>query len=167
MAWLNATPKDEKKSRREQLSEGGESSPLLFLPPIDGAEYLIELWHECGTVESHSGGITPLSWKELNQFVENQYTTTEQAWVDIGDDAQQLKEQRICLIEPWEIALIKTLSDEYSSEYHQASDRDRPAPYKEIEVSEEEYNRKIVQSKVSGFFSALKKGKNEPKYTVE
>lgn len=137
MAWLNATPEDEKKSRREQMIEGGESSPLLFLPPIYNLEYLIALWNDAGTVETSSGGIGRLSWLEINNWLEVRKKRNE---ADLQD---------------WEIEVVRMLSEEYSSEYNLASDKNREPPYSEIDNSVEELNRVNVVNKLNSIFGTF------------
>ncbi len=51
-------------------------------------------------------------------------------------------------LEPWEARLIRRLSSEYISQYHEAEKPDCPAPWVEVV----EANREIVAAKVASIF---------------
>lgn len=142
MAWLNATPEGEKKSRRESLLDGGDGSPFLFLPPVENLEYILELWHDAGTIESSTGGISRLSWQEID------------AWLRLREVNEELP------LTYWEISMVRKLSEEYSSEYNLASSKNRPAPY------QESFDIKVGKSMLKGLLQGVSK-KQEPKYEVE
>ena len=143
LAWLNATPEGSKKSRRESYSEGGDGSPFLILPELDSAEYLVQYWHEAGTVGQGAAGPIALSWQEIRAWrQENQYT-----------------------LSLFEIAAIRRLSDEYVGEYYSASDKSRPAPYQGVTL--EDIDRTAINNKVKGIMSMFKKQDNTHKYEVE
>lgn len=129
-------------SRKEKLQQGGDS-PLLTMPPVEYAEYIIPLWHEAGTVGTSAGGITPLTWDEINNYVNT-------LSLDLSN---------------WELLAIKRLSQEYCGEYHQASDKDRPAPYV---VAEEEIDRVALGNKFKNILRSFKRKSDDgPKYEVE
>lgn len=135
LAWLHAVPEGEKKSRLKSYKELSEDHPLLKLPPIADAEYLVALLNEAGLFESSGMGAMPLSWKELNSWL---YCTSLQ-------------------LSTWEILTIKSMSEAYVSEYNQASEKDRTAPYEHMD--EAGVKRQEVDSKLRGFFSTFKKKK--------
>lgn len=139
---MNATPENEKKSRRESLLEGGDDSPFLVLPPVENVEYIIQLWHEAGTIESGTG-ITRLSWAEI------------EAWLAVREFNEELP------LTPWEVNMVRKLSEEYASEYSQASAKDRPAPYEDEPV----FDMKVGKGKLKGLLQS-KFQKQEPKYEV-
>lgn len=107
LAWLHATPRDDKKSRKEQLESSTARAHLLELPEVGVAGYLLTLWWEAGTVSKNAGGIDGLTWTEIESWVR----TVE---LDLS---------------LWEKLTIKSISDAYANEYSLGSDKDRPAPY--------------------------------------
>lgn len=131
MAWLHATPEGAKKSRRETLLEGGEGSPLLTMPELNESAYIIDLWHEAGTVASGGMGLSPLSWTEIKNWI----------------DAVELD------LSTWELLTIKFLSSEYCSEYGLASDKNRAAPFEEIEDIDREALGSKFKNILRGFAS--------------
>ncbi len=146
MAWLNATKEGEKQSRRESLLEGGEGSPLLLMPPVYEGHYLIELWHEAGTLESNGMGISKLSWQEIN------------GWLSVR---QKVGDPPLL---HWEVELVRKLSEEYSSEYNQASDKNREAPYQADSL--DDLDRAAVASKTKNIFASIRENAKQ-KYIVE
>lgn len=142
LAWLAAQPEGSDKSRRESLLDGGEGSPLLIMPDVGAAEYIIDFWHDAGTIGHASNGIAPLSWQEI------------QAWLSLNE----------IVLSNFEIRMIRVLSQEYCGEYYAASDKDRPAPH---EITEDMLDRVAVGNKIKNVLSRLKKIKDESKYIVE
>ena len=148
MAWLSAVPDEENrdtrkkvvpKSRYQQLvREDGEEQPaeLTFPPLPPHAEYIIELLNEVGPASSNAMGIQGVSWQEIDSWV---------------------RQQEIRL-SPWEKKLIKNLSDKYAVEYSLSSDKNRPAPYIDVEKLP---SRDDVASRLLAAFAALKKKDGE------
>lgn len=124
------------------MTKGGESSPFLVLPDVADADYIVKLWHESGTVMSGASGPTALNWQELK------------AW----------REENDLELTNYEVDAIRRMSIEYVSEYYEASDKTRPAPYV-IEI--EELDRTAVGNKIKNIFKSLKGDKEEAKYSVE
>ena len=124
--------------------EGGEGSPLLELPNVGEAAYLINYWHDAGTVEQGGMGITPLSWQEIR------------AW----------RQENNMVLDSFEIGIIRRLSQEYVGEYHaNSSEKSRPPPY-ELETMED-FDRTAMASKVGNLLRAFVAEKKSPRYIVE
>lgn len=114
-------------------------SPFLVLPPIFGAEYIIDLWHDLGVVESNSNGISRVSWQEF------------ESWIKV----------RKHNLNDWEISTLRKISEEYVAEYQQASEKTRPAPY-----AYDDIDRKEVAKKIGNVLAGFKI-KKEPNYEVD
>lgn len=141
MAWLNATPEGDKKSRRESFQAGSGDSPFLLLPELNEAEYLIGYWHEAGTVSSSGMGLSPLSWQEIRAWrLENKLN-----------------------LHPFELQAIRTLSQEYAGEYGQASEKDRPAPFARSEAEVFQAGKSMLKN----LLQTSANTKKEPRYEVE
>ena len=54
----------------EQLEGLEHQSPLLTFPDLGGAEYLMGLWQEAGSVCNNGMGITELTWTEISKWLE-------------------------------------------------------------------------------------------------
>lgn len=114
-AWLSSCPDDttkskDKRNRFTRYSSVNPDATELNLPDIDGAEYLVELLHEAGPVGSNGYGVEGLKWSEINSWL-------------------TLTGLFLC---PWEIALIKELSEEFASEFNNSNGKAAPAPYTAI-----------------------------------
>lgn len=123
MAWLSAVPEGgkDKRSRYEQIRSVDENSIDLELPDVDPAEYLVALLHEVGPVESNGYGPTTLSWKELDSWI-------ERTALDLT---------------PWEILMIRKMSEAYAAEHSKASKRDALPPYKRVVLTQPEISNKL------------------------
>ena len=84
-----------------------------------------------GTATQTGMGLVPLSWTEIK------------AWVDCYDLADT--------VSPWELILIRKLSEEYCAEYHRASDVRRPEPYLPVVENVEEVRDKVANQLASIF----------------
>lgn len=94
------------------------------MPDIEGAEYIVELLHEVGPVGSNGYGVEGLKWTEI------------QSWL-------ALTGLFLC---PWEILLIKQLSDDFASEYNKSNGKVTPPPFTSISKNiptKEELNAKF------------------------
>lgn len=135
LAWLNATPDGSKKSRRKAFKEQDEEAPILELPEIeDAGRHLMSYLFEAGVATSNGMGIVPLSWQEID------------AWIEVTG----------LPLSTWEKLTLKEMSEAYVNEFTQASEKDRPAPYIRP-VEEEQIDRKAVADKLRNVFSGLKK----------
>jgi hypothetical protein len=145
---LNAVPDGEKVSRLETLrntakeleeaseQDGSSPEPLNTpLPNIEGAEYLVALLHEAGTVGQGGMGIVPLSWMDI------------QSWIVVtGRDNLVL----------WEKGMIKRMSEAYSGAYSRGSEKNSKAPYGNITESDMVRNRDMVAAKAYAIFAPTK-----------
>lgn len=159
MAWLDAIPKDNAKSRREQLASGSieSKSYLLEMPDIEDCEYLLDLWHEAGTVGHTGMGICGLDWKEIGPWADKCYSHAVVQYLPTENDQSIPVTLQECFLSVWELLVIKSLSSAYASEYSQASDVDRPAPY--VSVADlEELDRPAIANKIGSILrSRMKK----------
>lgn len=113
MAWLSATPKDDKKNRITQFRENYTADKLDELyPDVGDAHYLVGLFYDSGIWTQTGMGNVPLSWQEIN------------AWNSVNEYDLPL----------WTIKLIKQMSDVYCQEFSKSSEWCQ-APYsKEVET---------------------------------
>jgi hypothetical protein len=81
-------------------------------------------------------GLVPLSWQEIEAFVR----------------CSGLEDT----VTPWELQVIKRLSEAYSAEYSRASDPKRKMPYRK-EVKVEEIDRVAVFKQAVNALSMFKK----------
>lgn len=116
------------------------------MPPTSEGHYLIQLWHNAGTVSSSGMGIGRLTWQEID------------GWLGVRDKIGDPK--LLC----WEVEIIRNLSEEYASEYNLASDKKREAPYQTEDLAD--LDRAAVANKTKNIFAALRKNAKE-KYIVE
>jgi len=143
-AWLNATPKEQEKPRREMYTEG---SPYLEMAPLSSyQQWILELWHKAGTIAQGAGGLLPLEWPSLIQWANKFYSETYIEWVEHPKQNKRHKTQYSpitlsqCTLLDSELELIRQLSVEYSSEYAAANEPTRMCPKTvyEDEVCEED-----------------------------
>lgn len=121
---------------------GGEGSPFLELPDLEDADYIVEWWHEAGTISQGGMGISPLTWQEIRAWrLENELH-----------------------LENFELQMIRAMSSEYCGEYNAGSEKGREAPYS---VSEEKVDRVAISNKIGNVLSGFKRNTDAPKYTVE
>lgn len=119
MAWLNATPKPDARTKRGRRSDD-DDTPLLSrieqlkrqkvtpaLPPV-GAPHIVTRLIEIGLTEAAGMGFGPISWQTIN------------AWVDASSVA----------IAPWEKRLLRRLSLEYVAEGRRAESENCPPPWR-------------------------------------
>jgi hypothetical protein len=109
----------------QSYKELDEDSSFLKMPPLDGAEYIVFMLQEAGTMSTTGMGVVPLSWQEID------------AWLRVTDFRPAL----------WERLMVRELSEVYVNEFMQASDRNRPQPYVHQEEPEE-INRDAVENKL-------------------
>lgn len=118
----------------QEVPQETQEIPYPELPK--GAEYLVSLLHSAGTATQTGMGLIPLSWQEI------------QAWVVCSG----LEDS----VTPWELGVVRRLSEAYSSEYAQAQAPRRPMPYQPVV---EEIDREAVQAKIISIFAQFKKKK--------
>jgi hypothetical protein len=108
MAWLSACPEDGKgkSSKETNYTKIKNSGKEPEMPPLDGGEYIIELFNEVGHCESTGFGAGAVSWTNLK------------SWYDLSGLA----------LSSWELLLIRELSQAFANEYNK-KDNAQP-PYK-------------------------------------
>jgi hypothetical protein len=134
MAWLQATPKPDPRSRRAKFVEESPA-PLLsriekmkrdkIVPPMppNPAPHITDRLIEIGLTQAAGMGAVPLSWLEINAWC-------ERTAVDL---------------EPWEARLIRRLSAAYLAERRKADVETCPPPWR-AEVTARE--REIEEAKL-------------------
>jgi hypothetical protein len=138
LAWLNATPDGAKMSRRESYEKAsGPDSLFLRLPELDGAQYIVQMLFEAGTLMHAGMGPTPLTWQEID------------AWLRVTGTQAEL----------WERLLIKELSHAYVNMLHDATKKDCPDPYVYVEEAEQ-IDRTAVANKLRNAFANLRRAPN-------
>lgn len=110
-----------------------QNTELELSLPYCRAEYLVLLFYELGICEQGDNGAKAVSWKELEAWQEN--------------TARKLS--------PWEVVMIKDMSRAYVNEYYAASDKLRPAPYTDVEMTVEKRN--LVADKFKSWKASIKK----------
>lgn len=124
MAWLNAVPKPDERSKRAKSDqpidkrtriERMEADGIPPTMPHNAAPHLIGWLIEIGLTESNGMAATPLSWGEINEW---QHSTSVK-------------------LAPWESKLIRRLSVEYLAEGRRAESENCPAPF-HAEVTQRE-----------------------------
>lgn len=147
MAWLNAVPKEKEVSRRQDYVPG---SPQLDMIELSEYEYhIITLWTECGTVAQGAGGLLPLEWTSIVAWANQFYSEDLVEWLEHPRDCKRHKRvytpivTRHCVLFDSELNLIRTLSQEYSSEYAAASDPARACPK---EIFAEDIPEEVVEA---------------------
>ena len=139
MAWLNATPKKDKKSRLVQFKEAGytpEGIDELF-PNVGEAHYIIGLFYDAGVWMSTGMGNTSLTWLEINN------------WINCNELALSL----------WERKMIKHLSETYVSEFSK-SDVMCPSPYSNTEQRELE-SEEVIGNRVASQLRSISNKQRE------
>lgn len=116
LAWLNAVPKPDERSRRakrdqsklvsriETMRRAGVTPPM----PPNRAPHIIARLMEIGINEAAGMGVVPISWREMD------------AWCSrTGVD-----------LDPWEARLIRRLSAAYVAEGRAAESEAAPPPWR-------------------------------------
>lgn len=131
MAWLQATPKPDARSKRAnaepnepRLSRIEDMKKRRVMPqmPPNPAPHIIDWLIEIGLTEAAGMGAVPLSWLQINAWC---------ARTNID-------------LEPWVGRLIRRLSAAYLAESHKAESENCPPPWRthvtrrEREIEEED-----------------------------
>jgi hypothetical protein len=136
MAWLNATPKPDPRTKRAQYADSApppisridDLKRYKITPqmPPNPAPHIINRLVEIGLTEAAGMGAAPLSWREID------------AWCS---------RTRIDL-SPWEARLIRKLSVEYLAESRRAESENCPPPWRaaitQREIDMEEAKLRMV-----------------------
>ena len=134
MAWLNATPKPDPRSKRadpkfarpdltraEQMKKDGIPIRMPPNPAPDLVNRLIEI----GLTEAAGMGLAPLSWVSID------------AWQRVTSVA----------LPPWEAKLHRYLSTEYLAEFRRAESENCPPPWRaEVTQREREVEQALLES---------------------
>lgn len=96
-------------------------SPMLKMPELDDAGYVIEYLLEIGTSMASGFGITPLTWSEI-------YSWSELSQTELSR---------------WEASTIMSLSRTFTSKYNMFDEKDFPTPYILEEFDREEVSKTI------------------------
>ena len=131
MAWLNATPKPDERSKaanpkykRPELSrsEALKRDGVPIQMPPNPAPELVQRLIEIGLTEAVGMGISPLSWLTIDAF------------------------ERVTGIKlpPWEARLYRHLSTEYVSQFRKSESANCPPPWRG-EVTEREKQLELMQ----------------------
>ena len=110
-----------------------QNTELELSLPYARAEYLVLLFYELGICEQGDNGAKVVSWKELDAWQEN----------------TQRK------LSPWEVVMIRDMSRAYVNEYYAGTDKLRPAPYTDVEMTVEKRN--LVADSFKAWKASLKK----------
>lgn len=137
---MHAIPEGRKESRLSAYKALDEDHPSLEMPDVEtehSADYLVGLLHEAGLMSSTGMGPVPLSWVEID------------AWLN----CTQLK------LDVWEKLLIKSMSEVYVGERLSATDPNGVPPWTKP-VSDEEIEREKISNQLLTF---LRNFKRKPK----
>ncbi len=122
MAWLNATPKPDERSKRAKTAAGTISrrdkmkrDGITPRMPPNPAPHIITRLVEIGLTESNGMGATPLSWREIV------------AWQSATG----------VILSPWEARLIRSLSISYIAEGRRAEAEACPPPWRTALTAQE------------------------------
>ncbi|OWK32299.1 hypothetical protein [Sphingomonas mucosissima] len=126
MAWLNAVPKPDVRSRRgkaaeiepprlSRLEDMRKRKIQLMMPPVQAPELIARLI-EIGLTEGGGMAPAPLSW------------STIAGWSQVTKIPLQ----------PWEARLMRRLSVEYVAEGRRAENENCPPPWRSTQISEAE-----------------------------
>lgn len=101
---------------------------LLHLSSYE--QTLVNYWTECGTAISTSGGLSPITWNEVDAWAKRFYTEQYVEWVEpprplrldgLPDERHRKKPIPLlttqCLLTDWELQMIRRMSQEYVAAY--------------------------------------------------
>jgi len=137
-AWFSAVPEPEsrksgeeapRKTRAKSITDNGGK---LLYPPVYIANHLLEYLWEIGPVEHGGMGMDPVSYREIESW--RRGTGIE--------------------LKPWELRMLRRLSQDYITELNQSAAPDRSAPFGDPYM---QFSREIVGKKVSSAMRALAK----------
>lgn len=117
MAWLNATPKPDERSKRAKLQadtpqlsrmDSLKRDGVTLMMPPNPAPHIVDRLIEMGMSEAAGMGVAPLSWREIDAWC-------ARTAVDL---------------DPWEGRLLRRLSAEYIAEGRRAEREACPPPWR-------------------------------------
>lgn len=124
MAWLNATPKPDERSRRAQSAsqaptisrlERMKKDRIPVQMPPNPLPHVIDRLIDMGITEAAGMGVAPLSWQTLH------------AWQSVTG----------VVLPPWEARLIRQLSVAYVAEGRRAESENASPPWR-TEITQRE-----------------------------
>jgi len=131
MAWLNAVPKPDPRSRRGKAEENApprlsrldelKRKKITPVMPPNPAPALIARLIEIGLTEGGGMAPVPLSWGAINEWAKA---------VEVD-------------VEPWEKRLMRALSVEYIAESRRAERETCPAPWRAPVVTQAEREAEV------------------------
>ncbi len=138
LAWLHSTiaPKECKSQKNSSVIQRWEkiksNGGRVDMPPIDTGEYLIEYLWEVGLTNENGIQSSAITYSEIN------------AW------------QEACRInlQPWEVGIIKKLSEDYILEVNRAKDPECGAPY-----GNPDFDRTVISKKIGSAFKTFLRDK--------
>jgi hypothetical protein len=103
-AWLDCIPEKSDISRREKF---GADSPMVDMPELDGADYIIPYLAEVGPATTNGMALSAIGYSEIRQYaaITNTHLT------------------------PWDAHMIRHLSRVYVSQHHAAKKPSAQSPY--------------------------------------
>lgn len=131
MAWLNATPKPDARTKRAQIgapvsqisrADSMKKDGIPIQMPPNPAPHITDRLVEIGLTEAAGMGAAPLSWASIH------------AW-QVMTGAP---------LDPWEARLIRKLSIEYLAEGRRAENENCPPPWR-AEVTQREKETELSQ----------------------
>lgn len=131
MGWYHSTPKDAKESRGEQFKRTNKGLELNL--PKCRDELLVLLFYEAGICSSGMNGLTPLTWGDINNWV-------------------QATERELL---PYYKELVLDMSRAYVKEYHAGQEETSIEPILDSIMDEDEKKEAIRESSFCSFFDNL------------
>ena len=109
-------------NRYQRFEAKNPDAQELKLPELYGAEYLVNLLHEAGPVGSNGYGMEGLKWSEID------------SWLS----------RTGLFLYPWQVILIKEMSEVYASEFNKSNGVDCPPPYMHKPPTKQEFDDKLT-----------------------
>lgn len=106
LAWLDASPKGQKKSRRYYFSQD-DASNYINMPDVAGLTHIVHLFLEI--IGPYMGGLEALSMSEIK------------AWSELSGVE----------LTPWEAVTIRNMSRAYVVQFNRSNDSMEAPPYYE------------------------------------
>lgn len=170
MGWLNCTPAQKDKSRRQEYVEG---SPYLELPFLSSYEQnLVSYWVDAGQVTHTANGPVAITWGEIKDWAELFHSEQYVEWVvpPLPARIDGLPDERFrskpipllakqCTLTDWELQMIKRMSQEYVNEFANTA-VDAPCPKEVVieDLAEEDKlaNAKAMKDTLKSMFGVVK-----------
>lgn len=125
---MHSKPSKQKETRFKIYSSGDIPSPLLDMPDVGYAQYLINYLFEMGFSKRSAMGLQPIDWLELHSW--SIVTKTE--------------------LTNWECNVLIHCSNVYVDQYYESNEQIVPAPYQPINI-----DKVAVSNRVANLFRSL------------